>query len=179
MTRGVPAQKIKTSAGMRSLQGLGFEFHVPTISKFPDHFKLSLLESPKSSFSCKKSDFSAVCSHHNFQYLRLLQIRNIFLKSSASFHPLSSFTLCCMQSPRSTLHDDNPPVSMINLARHVSNVTNDVINTSGTRHPKKSDWKIMILALATFLQRSSVLIFLLRYKKVQSHISHHQATNKV
>ena len=81
MPHRVHAQKLNTSIGMWSLQAFGVKFHVPAVSKCPYHFKLSLLESPHSSFSCKRSDFSIVCSHHYFQYLRILQIRSIFLKN--------------------------------------------------------------------------------------------------
>ena len=57
----------------------------------------------------------------------------------------------CMQFPQSPSYDDHPPVSMINLARHVSKVTNDMINTSGIRHPKKIGLKNNDFGIRDFL----------------------------
>ena len=96
MPCGVPTQKLNTSTRMWSLQGLGVKFHVQAISNCPYHFKLSLLENPYSSFSCKNSDFSTVCSHNDFQYRRILQIKNICLKTlphSTRYHH-SPWTAC-------------------------------------------------------------------------------------
>ena len=108
MPRGVPAQNINTSVGIQSLHGLGVEFHVPAVSNCPDHFKLSLLESPNSSFSYKNSDFSAICSHNEFQYLRILQIKNIFSKTlPRSTHCHHSSCVACIRydsSHRMTIH---------------------------------------------------------------------------
>ena len=151
MSRGIPHPNLSIGAGSWSLERLGVELHVLVVFNYPDHFELSPLGSPNSSFNCQNFDFSAICLHHDFQCLRILQLKNIFLKilphSTHSHH----LPWTCIQLPRSPSQDDHTPVSMISLARHVSNVIIDVVNTSGMKPPKKSEWKITILALATFL----------------------------
>ena len=151
MSRGVPAQKLNTSTGSRSLERLGVELHIPAVFNYPDHFKLSSLGSPNSSFNCQNSDFSAICLHHDVQCLRNLQLRNLFPKILPRSTHCHHFPWTCIQLPRSPSHDDHTPVSMISLARHVSNVIIDMVNTLGMKPPKKSDWKMTILAKMVFL----------------------------
>ena len=151
MSCGVPAPKLNKSIGIRSLERLGVELHVPAVFNPQDRFKLSPLGSPNSSFNCQNSDFSAICLHHDIQCLRNLQLRILFLKILPRSTHCHHLPWICIQLPRSPLHDDQTPISMISLERHISNVIIDVVNTSESKPPKTSDWKTTILALATFL----------------------------
>ena len=70
------------------------------------------------------------------------------LNSRTSFPSISphstvchDFPLICIQLPQSPSHDDQTPVSKINLEKHVSNVIIDVVNTLGTKPPEKLELK--------------------------------------
>ena len=151
MSRGIPHPKLKIATGSWSPKRLGVKLHIPAVFNPPDRFELSPLGSPNSSFNCQNSDFSAICLHHDFQCLCILYLKNIFSKLLPHSTHCHHLPWTCIQLPRSPSHDDQTPVSMISLARHVSNVLIDVINTLGAKPSKKSGWKMTILALATFL----------------------------
>ena len=151
MSCRIPHSNLNTWARSRSLERLGVELHVPTVFNPLDHFELSPLGSPNYSFNCQNSDFSAICLHHDVQCLRNLQLRNLFPKILPHSTHCHHLPWICIQLPRSPSHDDQTPVSMISLARHVSNMLIDVINTLGMKPSKKLEWKMTILALVTFL----------------------------
>ena len=151
MSHRVLAPKLNIGNGSRSLERLGVELHIPTILNPLDHFELSPLGSPNSSFNYQHFDFSAICLHHDLQFLCILQLRNLFPKILPRSTHCHHFPWICIQLPRSPSHDDQTPISMIILARQVSNMLIDVINTLGMKPSKKSECKMTILALATFL----------------------------
>ena len=136
---------------MQLFQWLSVKFHVPPVSNRTDHFKQSLLKIPNSSFSWKIPIYQQCLLTTTSNILRVLQIWNVLRKNSISFYSLSSFTLHCMQSPRSTSYDDHPPISMIKYAGHVSNAPNDVINTLETRHLKNQTKKNDDFSIRGFL----------------------------
>ena len=141
----ITVQNLNISAGIRSGERLDVELHIPAIFNCSNHFELSPLGSPNSSFNCQNSDFSAICLHDDVQCLRNLQLRNLFLKIQPRSTHCHHLPWICIQLPQSPSHDDLTPVSMIRLARHISNVIIDMVNTLGTKPPKKSDWKMTIL----------------------------------
>ena len=80
-----------------------------------------------------------MCLHPDVHQVCNLQFENLFPKNLALFNSLSSFAINLHIVATIPSHDDQTPVSMINFAKHVSNVITDVVNTLGMKPPKKSD----------------------------------------